>query len=256
MLPVRQLHRRAVSEHHHEVGVRGGQTGHQGRLVGGQIQVDPVEPFRLVRVGQTEKAITVEARRASATASAASSASVVVVPMPNPGANTTLTRLAPLPGARPGRCLLGRVDLGAAGALVSGVRANSPITATVSPADGRKGSRPPSFFNRTAHSAATARARVWWTSTSKPGWAAASSPTSAPLCARSTSCSTPSHGPVDDGLVEFAGPNGGDDRRVADSEVRRHLQVQPGGKGGNPVVHRSPVRHHEPSNPTRRAAAR
>ena len=37
-----------------------------------------------------------------------------------------------------------------------------------------------------------------------------------------------------------------DDGAIADPEVRRHLQIQPGGQRGNPVGHRAPVGHHQP----------
>ena len=51
----------------------------------------------------------------------------------------------------------------------------------------------------------------------------------------------PGHRGVEDVLVQLARAYGGDDRGVADAEVGRHLQVQPGGKGGDSVVHRAPV---------------
>ncbi len=49
-----------------------------------------------------------------------------------------------------------------------------------------------------------------------------------------------------DGLVEVAGAHRVDDRPVAPPELRRHLEVEPRGDGGHPVVHRAPVRDHQP----------
>ena len=51
---------------------------------------------------------------------------------------------------------------------------------------------------------------------------------------------------VEQGLVELAGAHGGDDRGVADAEVGRHLEVEPGGDRRHAVVDRAPVGHHEP----------
>ena len=51
----------------------------------------------------------------------------------------------------------------------------------------------------------------------------------------------PAHGGVEDVLIKLARADGGEDRSVADAEVGWHLQVQAGGKGSHPVVHRAPV---------------
>jgi hypothetical protein len=56
----------------------------------------------------------------------------------------------------------------------------------------------------------------------------------------------PVHREIQDGLLELAGPHGGYDGSIADAEVGRHLQVQPRGERGHPVVHRAPVRDHQP----------
>ena len=56
----------------------------------------------------------------------------------------------------------------------------------------------------------------------------------------------PGHRLVEHRLREPPGGHRGDDGPVAEPEVGRHLQVQPGGQGGDPVMHRAPVRHDQP----------
>jgi hypothetical protein len=51
----------------------------------------------------------------------------------------------------------------------------------------------------------------------------------------------PGHGGVEDALLELTSTDGGEDRGVTDTEVGRHLQVQPGHECGDSVVHRAPV---------------
>ena len=56
----------------------------------------------------------------------------------------------------------------------------------------------------------------------------------------------PPYGLVQHRFVQFAGAHRRDHRLIADPEIRRHLQVQPGGHGRDPIMHRTPVRHHDP----------
>ena len=51
----------------------------------------------------------------------------------------------------------------------------------------------------------------------------------------------PGDGLVEGGLVQRPGPHRLDDRAVAVAQLRRHLEVEPGGDRGGPVVHRAPV---------------
>ena len=51
----------------------------------------------------------------------------------------------------------------------------------------------------------------------------------------------PGHGGVEDALVQPPAADGRDDGGVADPEVGRHLEIEAGGQGGDPVVDGTPV---------------
>src|SRR5215203_4844713 len=55
----------------------------------------------------------------------------------------------------------------------------------------------------------------------------------------------PAHRFGEDGLVQRPVAYGGDDRRIADSAVGRHLKIKTTLQCRNPIMYRTPVRHHE-----------
>ena len=55
----------------------------------------------------------------------------------------------------------------------------------------------------------------------------------------------PAHGVVEDGLVQGPIAYGGDDRGVADPEIRRHLKIKTAAQGRNPIMNRTPVGYHQ-----------
>ena len=228
-LPVGEPHGRAVGEHDDEPRVRRGELRDQRALVGGQVHVRAVEALGLVGAGEAEEGDDGgRAPEASWTASSPPAANATSTP------SGTAAR-----SSSSGDVDAGRVDLRAAGALVArGAGELADHRDRVAGGRLQRQERVVVLEQHRALGGDGAGERVVGVLV-EVGAGCRSG-------ARSRSWSTRATAWSSRRLVELAGAHRGDDRGVADAEVGRHLEVEPGGDRRDAVVDRAPVGHHEP----------
>ena len=244
MVPGGRADRGPVGQHDHD-----GSAGHLGReppeqagLRGGQVDMHPVESFGLRVRGQAEEADGhVGAGRGPQRllSQGLSPGRVLRAGAQGESGGEPESRRGQRPGQLVQRDIhLGGADLGAASALEP--RGAGELAEHRDGQAGRVLQRQRAAVVLQQHEAL--RGRAAGQRMVRPGVRVRRAPGPGPQ----HQPEHPGHRLVEHRLREPPGGHRGDDGPVAEPQVGRHLQVQPGGQCGDPVMHRAPVRHDQP----------
>ncbi len=242
VLPRGDRDRRAAGEHHDDARVHRGDGAQQRDLVGGQVEVVAVVALRLVRGGQAEEHEhgTRAPRRLDGLGDERVGGAVVGGALGQRVARRERQVGAGGPPQRGERVVeAGRVDLGGAGALVprgAGELAHDDGAGERLGRQGQQGRTVDGVVpqQHRARRGGLAGERVVGVDVERAGR----------VQRREGAGDQVQHaarGGVDEGLVERAGTDRGDDLGIGAATGRRHLQVEPGGDPGDAVADGAPV---------------
>ena len=236
LFPGRGAHGRAVGEHDHYRCTRSAEPGQQVGLGRGQVDVGAVEALGLGDGGQAEVGHDDVGARRDPHGLLGQRRVLGRVVDPEPRGVVDLRV-----GQRGDQLVQrgvdpGGVDLRAARALVARRGGERPHDGD--PARARQGEHPPSFLQQHHAGRRGPAGEGVVRGVGHVGGRAGAGPLDEPQHAGDRVSST-SSGSVPSATASTMA-------RSLTPEVRRHLQIQPGGQRGNPVGHRTPVGHHQP----------